>query len=145
MKPPARKSWLLLHVISSVGWLGVTVANLVLALSAFTAPHLYQAMALLGDRVVLPLALTALVTGLVLSLGTKWGLVKHKWVLAKFVVTVVAVAATTFSLRGTLHDAAAGVQGAGVSALSASCVSLALYTFATVISVFKPWGRTRWA
>ncbi|ONI89559.1 hypothetical protein ALI22I_15805 [Saccharothrix sp. ALI-22-I] len=146
MKPKVRKLWLVLHVVSSVGWLGVTVGMLVLALAAFDAPQLYEAMSLLGDLVVLPLALTALGTGVVLSLGTKWGLVKYRWVLVKFVLTVVAVVATTFSLRSGLHEAADGVVGAaGADVLVASCVSLTLYTFNTVLSVFKPWGRTRWA
>jgi hypothetical protein len=145
MKPKARKTWLLLHVITSVGWLGVTIGMLVLALAAFDAPQLYQAMELLGDLVVLPLALSALVTGVVVSVGTKWGLVKHRWVLVKFVLTVVAVVATTFSLRSGLHEAADGVVGtAGGDVLAAACVSLVLYTFNTVLSVFKPWGRTRW-
>ncbi|NUT47892.1 MAG: DUF2269 domain-containing protein [Saccharothrix sp.] len=145
MRPKARKTWLLLHVITSVGWLGVTIGVLVLAVAAFDAPQLYRAMSLLGDLVVLPLALSALATGVVLSLGTKWGLVKHRWVLVKFVLTVVAVVATTFSLRSGLHDAADGVVGtAGGDVLAAACVSLALYTFNTVLSVFKPWGRTRW-
>ena len=146
MRPKARKTWLLLHVVTSVGWLGVTVGMLVLALAAFDAPQLYQAMELLGDLVVLPLALGALATGVVLSVGTKWGLVKHKWVLVKFVLTVVAVVATTFSLRSSLHEAADGAVGtAGGDVLAAACVSLTLYTFNTVLSVFKPWGRTRWA
>ncbi|WP_367137050.1 hypothetical protein [Saccharothrix sp. HUAS TT1] len=145
MRPGARKTWLLLHVISSVGWLGVTIGMLVLALAAFDAPQLYQAMSLLGDLVVLPLALAALVTGVVLSVGTRWGLVKHRWVLVKFALTVVAVVATTFSLRSGLHEAADGVVGtAGGDVLAAACVSLALYTFNTALSVFKPWGRTRW-
>ena len=143
MEPRARKTWLALHVISSVGWLGVTLANLALASAAFGAPQLYRAMALLGDLVVLPLALTALATGVVLGLGTKWGLVKHRWVLVKFALTAVAVAATAFSLRPELHAAARGVAGAGTSVLAASCVSLAIYVFSTVVSVFKPWGRTR--
>lgn len=145
MKPIARKTWLVLHVITSVGWLGVTVGMLVLAVAAFDAPQLYRAMALLGDLVVLPLALTALVTGLVLSLGTKWGLVRHRWVLVKFVLTVIAVVATAFSLRSGLHEAADGIVGtAGGDVLVASCVSSTLYTVNTVLSVFKPWGRTRW-
>ena len=144
LKPKARKTWLLLHVITSVGWLGVTIGMLVLALAALDAPQLYTAMELLGDLVVLPLALGSLVTGVVLSLGTKWGLVKHRWVLVKFVLTVIAVVATTFSLRSGLHEAADGVVAAGGDVLAAACVSLALYTFNTVLSVFKPWGRTRW-
>ncbi|ROP41054.1 DUF2269 domain-containing protein [Saccharothrix texasensis] len=145
LTPKVRKTWLLLHVVSSVGWLGVTIGMLVLAVAAFDAPQLYQAMELLGDLVVLPLALSALVTGVVLSLGTRWGLVKHRWVLVKFVLTVVAVVATTFSLRSGLHEAADGVVGtAGGDVLAAACVSSVLYAVNTALSVFKPWGRTRW-
>lgn len=142
MKPVARKSWVLLHVVTSVGWLGVTVGNLVLA--SVGEREFYRAMVLLADFVVLPLGLGALVTGVVLSLGTKWGLVKHRWVLVKFVLTVVAVVATTFSLRSGVRDAADGVVGAGADVLVACCVSLTLYLVNTALSVFKPWGRTRW-
>jgi hypothetical protein len=143
LSPMWRKWLLFLHVVSSVGWLGVTVGNLVLAVSG--VPQVYRAMALLGDFVVLPMAFTSLSTGLVVSLGTKWGLVKHRWVLVKFVLTTIAVVATTFSLRSALHEAADGVAGAGGDVLAASCVSLTLYTVNTLLSVFKPWGRTRWA
>ncbi|RKT56718.1 DUF2269 domain-containing protein [Saccharothrix australiensis] len=149
LQPTARKSVLLLHVVSSVGWLGVTVGDLVLAVAAFDRPELYRAMALLGDRVVLPMGLVALVSGVVVSVGTRWGLVKYRWVLVKFVLTVIAVVATAFALRSGLHRAADGaatgdVGGAGVDVLVASCVSLAIYTVNTALSVFKPWGRTRW-
>ena len=142
MKPVARKSWLLLHVITSVGWLGVTVGNLVLAVVG--RAELYRAMVLLADFVVLPMGVGALVTGVVLSLGTRWGLVKHRWVLVKFVLTVIAVVATTFSLRSELREAADGVAGADTSVLAACCVSLTRYVVNTALSVFKPWGRTRW-
>ncbi|WP_433263358.1 hypothetical protein ACQPZF_31980 [Actinosynnema sp. CS-041913] len=145
LPPTARKLVVLLHVISSVGWLGVTVGNLVLALAAFGEPVLYRAMALLGDVVVLPMGLLALATGVLVSVGTKWGLVKHRWVLVKFVLTVIAVVATTFALRSGLHEAADGEVGtAGTDVLVASCVSLTIYTVNTVLSIFKPWGRTRW-
>ncbi|MEU5696100.1 hypothetical protein [Actinosynnema sp. NPDC020468] len=146
MKPTARKTLLLLHVITSVGWLGVTAGNLVLAVAAFREPVLYQAMRLLGDWVVLPLALGSLASGVAISLATKWGLVRHRWVLTKFALTVAAVLATFFLLRPGLRDAADGVAGsAGRDVLVASCVSLTIYVTSTVLSVFKPWGRTRWA
>ncbi|RKT73377.1 hypothetical protein DFJ66_6710 [Saccharothrix variisporea] len=139
MKPVARKSWVLLHVVTSVGWLGVTVGDLALALSGF-----YRPLVVLADFVVLPMGVGALVSGVVLSLGTKWGLVKHRWVLVKFVLTVVALVATFFALRSGVRDAADGVAGAGADVLVACCVSLTLYLVNTALSVFKPWGRTRW-
>ncbi|WP_189223183.1 DUF2269 family protein [Saccharothrix coeruleofusca] len=162
LTPGVRKSVLLLHVVSSVGWLGVTVGNLVLAIAALAtdAPGdqhaAYRVMALLGDAVVLPAALAALVSGLLLSVGTQWGLVRYRWVLAKLLLTSVAVVATLFSLRPTLHTARdavvatgdgvlADVGDTGVSVVAACSVSLAFYVANTALSVFKPWGRTRWA
>ncbi len=144
LKPVQRKTFLLLHVITSVGWLGVTVGDLVLALVAFDRPELYQALVLLGDYVLLPMGLLALTTGVVMSIGTKWGLIKHRWVLVKLILTVIALVATTFALRSGLRHAADGVAGAGTDVLVACCVSLTIYTVNTVLSVFKPWGRTRW-
>ncbi|CCH33965.1 hypothetical protein ABZ816_09085 [Actinosynnema sp. NPDC047251] len=144
LAPVRRKTLLLLHVVSSVGWLGVTAGNLVLALVAFDRPVLYQAMELLGDYVVLPMGLLSLVTGVLVAVGTKWGLIRYRWVLVKLITTVVALVATVFALRSGLHAAAAGESGAGADVLVASCVSLTIYTVNTVLSVFKPWGRTRW-
>ncbi len=40
--------------------------------------------------VIVPLSLTALITGIVQSLGTPWGLFRHYWVLFKLLLTVIA-------------------------------------------------------
>ncbi len=38
---------------------------------------------------MVPVALLALVTGLVLALGTPWGLARHRWVWTKFWLTLI--------------------------------------------------------
>ena len=48
-------------------------------------------MELTGWYVIVPLCLASLVTGLVMSLGTRWGLFRHYWVLAKLLITIVAM------------------------------------------------------
>jgi hypothetical protein len=40
--------------------------------------------------VLVPLAVASLLTGLIQSLGTVWGLFRHYWVLFKLLITVVA-------------------------------------------------------
>lgn len=155
--PRTRKAILLLHVIGSMTWLGLDVGLLTLGVTGYTTedPGLvratYLAMDLLGDTVLVPAALLALVTGILLGAGTRWGLIRHRWVLTKLVLTIVTVIATFFALRASLHEAAAGVMAdppdpgaAGESLLFAPAVSLACYTFMAVVSIFKPWGRTRW-
>src|SRR5918998_1230489 len=76
------------HVLASVGWFGAALAKLTLALLAMSTStsELYQAVGAL-NVVFPPLAIATLLTGVILSLKTRWGLVKHYWVLAKLGLT----------------------------------------------------------
>ena len=47
-------------------------------------------MQIIANAVIVPLALAALVTGVVSALGTTWGLLRHYWVVTKLVVVVIA-------------------------------------------------------
>jgi hypothetical protein len=50
----------------------------------------YLAMELTAWFVIAPLSLASLLTGLVQSLGTTWGLFRHYWLLAKLLINVFA-------------------------------------------------------
>lgn len=86
LKRSARRSLLVAHVAVSVGWLGLTVGLLALGITAFstadptTAQAATRAMKIFGDWLVVPVALFSLFSGLVLALGTPWGLARHRWV-----------------------------------------------------------------
>ncbi|RAY16704.1 DUF2269 domain-containing protein [Actinomadura craniellae] len=153
----ARRAVLLLHVIFSAGWLGLDLGLLALGIAALASgdPALvhgaYLAMELLGDTLLVPIGLLALLTGLALALGTVWGLFRHYWVAVKFVLTVVALTASTFALRSGLHEAAAAVRtgepvpgGVAADLVVGPSVALTLYVVMTGLSILKPWGRTRW-
>lgn len=81
--PRLRKLLLTAHVLSSVGWLGANTAFLVLAIVGVTSDDaaLVRAIYLASEPLVLfaivPLAAGSLVTGLVQSLATHWGLARH--------------------------------------------------------------------
>lgn len=83
LRPRTRKLWLTLHVGFSVGWLGAAMAMLVLAIVGARTSDLdlrhyaYEIMHVFDLAIVIPLVLLSLITGLVVSLGTKWGLVRH--------------------------------------------------------------------
>ncbi|HET6859811.1 MAG TPA: DUF2269 domain-containing protein [Streptomyces sp.] len=151
MKPlprPARRAILVAHVTVSVAWLGLTVGLLALGVTAYTTASAsttqaaYSAMKVFSDWLLVPVALLSLVTGLVLSLGTPWGLAKHRWVWTKFWLTLVTGAATIFALRPSINVAA--LEGVPDSSLiAAPTVASAAYFFMTAISVLKPWGLTR--
>ncbi|MFJ4307454.1 DUF2269 domain-containing protein [Streptomyces anulatus] len=99
-------------------------------------------MKISGDWLVVPVALLALVSGLVLSLGTPWGLARHRWVWTTFWLTPVTTGLSIFSLRHGINAAAAeGVVD--IDLVIAPSVATATYLFITAISVLKPWGLTR--
>ncbi len=148
LKRPARRSLLVVHVAVSVSWLGLTVCLLTLGITAFltgdttTAQAATRAMKIFGDWLVVPVALISLLSGLVLALGTSWGLARHRWVWTKFWLTLITTALSIFSLRPGINEAAA--QGAAdINLVVAPSVATATYLFITAVSVLKPWGPTR--
>lgn len=156
--PRSRKLWLTLHVGISVGWLGVSLVIVLLNLVGIRTGdlsarhHAFALMDLVSTALVIPLALGSILTGLVVSVGTKWGLIRHWWVLAKLGI---ALAIVTFAgvkenvwlrevVAKTAQDPAAELHGVDVSlAITFVAFAVGLWT-ATVLSVYKPWGRTRW-
>lgn len=154
LKRPVRRATLVVHVAASAGWLGLILGLLALALTAYTTESAsaieasYRSMKVFTDWLVLPLALLTLTSGLVLSLGTKWGLARHRWVFVKFWVTLATTTASVLMLRPGVSRAADIVASGGMVAeprdlLMGPAVSLTAYVFMTVVSVLKPWGLTR--
>ena len=109
----------------------------------------YLAMDLTYRSVVIPLGLASLVTGLVSSFGTEWGLLRHYWVLVKLLLTIPA------SILILMHVHLASVAAAEVLSsgdLSRLRFQLGVYAsaallvllVATALSTYKPRGRTRY-
>lgn len=148
LKRPVRRGLLVAHVAVSVSWLGLTVGLLTLGVAAFvtgdatTAQAATRAMKIFGDWLVIPVALLSLLSGLVLALGTPWGLARHRWVWTKFWLTLITAGLSIFSLRPGIDEAAtSGVVD--IDLIIAPSVATATYLFITAISVLKPWGPTR--
>jgi DMSO/TMAO reductase YedYZ heme-binding membrane subunit len=105
MSPGIRKFALAAHLTVSIGWFGAVAAYLALDVTVATSQDLqtlraaYLAMELIARFVIVPLAVTSLLTGIVMSLGTKWGLFRHYWVLISLVLTVVATAVLLVETR----------------------------------------------
>lgn len=92
MTPRLRKFALTAHVVSSVGLLGAIASFLALAIAGVTSQNAqmvraaYLAMELIAWFLIVPSAFASLLTGLIQSLGTSWGLFRHYWVLAKLLL-----------------------------------------------------------
>ena len=96
---PALRKWVLaIHIAVSVGWIGAVLAYLALDATTVTSDDAstlraaYVGMEVVALRVIVPLALAAFVTGILISLGTRWGLFRHYWVIFSLVLTILAVA-----------------------------------------------------
>src|ERR687895_1295383 len=96
MPPRLRKAVLTAHVTTSVGWLGAVAAYLALDLVTVAGQDVtsvrgaYIAMDLIVRYAIVPLALAAVLIGIINALGTPWGLFRHYWVLVKLILTLVA-------------------------------------------------------
>lgn len=158
LSPGQRKALLAAHIVVSVGLLGLSAAMFVLATVAALTTDLattqaaYRAMAIFTRGVVQPVAIATLVTGVILSLGTKWGLFQHTWIVVKLVLTVATVLngmlnlgpAVERAIALTANASAAAPPDLGTTALVAMAVpgvNVLMLGAATVISVYKPWGR----
>jgi hypothetical protein len=121
---------------------------------ADTVRAAYRSMKILGDTLVIPVSLTALLSGLWLSLATSWRLFTWRWVTVKFWLTLAATAASIFALRGRLNEAAhvAAAHPAGSIAdmhlgflrtnmVIIPTVATCVYLTNVVVSVTKPWGQ----
>jgi hypothetical protein len=157
LPPWARRALLVLHVTASVGWLGSVVAFLALAVAGISsadeqfAGSMYIAMEVVTRLVILPLCFASLLTGFVQSLGTSWGLIRHYWIIAKLVLTVVSTIILLIHVQPirdvagiALHrawelDAAQGIR---VQLLVDAAAATVVLLIATALSVFKPEGIT---
>lgn len=144
----ARLAVTVVHVISSVALLGQVWVNAMLAVIALRAPGSARAAySFLQDLVytsAAPLSVVSLVSGIVLGLGTKWGVLRFRWVAAKLVLLLLVVIAG-ITIQGTLLEQliAAPVPGAQASHIAITAVQFVLLAMATWLSVVKPGGRIR--
>ena len=159
MGPRLRPFALAVHVASSVGWLGAVAGFLAVAVAGLvgrdmqTVRAAYLAMELIARFVVVPVAPASLLTGLVQSLGTPWGLFRHYWVLVKLLVTVFATVVLLAQMGqiGYLADAATAralsgedLRGARTSLVVHAGGGLLVLLVPVALSVYKPKGLTRY-
>ncbi|MFC6084063.1 hypothetical protein [Sphaerisporangium aureirubrum] len=157
MPPALRKLTLTVHVSLSVGWLGAIAVFLALAVLELAAPDertaraTYLVMAPTAWFVLVPLSLAALVTGLVQSLGTNWGLFRHYWIIFKLTINILAATVVVLYAGSVSHladmaaapdESAADALWRTPSPLLHAVGGLLLVIGAVVLSVYKPRGVT---
>ncbi len=158
MSSGLRKFALAVHLTVSVGWIGAVAGYIALDVAAATGQDAdtlraaYLGMERIAGYVIVPLAVASLLTGLVVSLGTKWGLFRHYWVLISLVLTLVATAVLLAETRtiGHLGAVAAhpGTSGDDLRALGStlfhSVGGAVVLVVILTLNVYKPQGMTRY-
>lgn len=156
MQPAVRKAALVVHVGISVAWIGAVAAYLALDVSVATGQDpqalraAYAGMALIATKVIVPFAFGSLGTGLVMSLGTKWGLLRHYWVVISLLLTIIATAVLLVEVETINHLArtaadptasAADLRGLG-STLAHSIGGILVLLVIFALNMYKPRGMT---
>ena len=154
----ARKTVLLFHLLAAGTWFGLDVAMAVLVFTAiFTESaevraHTLQSLRLVTVWPMFSAAMVSLITGVILGLGSKYGLLRYWWVAIKLAFNIILSTLIVTALRGEVTKAAdLGSQlaaGADLdwnfsNILYPPIVSPAALTVAFLLAVFKPWGRIR--
>ena len=152
LSPALRRLALVAHVVVSVAFPGAVGCFLVLAVTGLAggtgevARLIYVAMNVLTLWVIVPLCGASLLTGVVSSLGTPWGLLRHWWVAVKLVMTLVSGAALLVHLKPIAALAQSG-PGPGTWQVQmqltiAAVAAIGALVFMTAISIYKPRGTT---
>jgi hypothetical protein len=156
MAPGLRKFALSAHLTFSIGWVGAVVAYLALGIAAVTNKEArtvraaWIAMELTGWYAIVPLALASLGTGLVMALGTKWGLFRHYWVMFSFVLTILATVVLLLHMPtvSSMADVAKEAEGARLDGLGGDLLhpglGLVVLLVIQVLNMYKPRGMTRY-
>jgi hypothetical protein len=155
LKPAFRKMILSIHITASVGWIGGVITYLVLVFAAMNGDSQilrasWMAMNLIGVYALVPLSLAALLTGIILSLGTQWGLFRHYWVLISLLLTLVATIVLMQHMQTVNFFAEMAANGENLVALRNALegevlhggLGLLVLLLAQVLNIYKPRGLT---
>ena len=159
-----RKKQLLvtIHVLSVMAWFGGTCCMLLLGWymrSAENGEQLFytlSSMHIVDEALLKYPALVALISGILLSVWTNWGLTKYYWVLIKLILTVGIIlfaiffvsrwfsfllsAAEQWGYAAFRQDA---FRSAWMSNMLGGAVNLAALLLMTLITYFKPFGKVK--
>jgi hypothetical protein len=147
LSPRVRRAVLTTHIIASVGLLGDVAAVLAVNVRAATsadagfASASYELLQMFSVVFGIPLSFAALITGLTLGLGSKWGVLRHAWVTAKLMLllSVILVGALVIGpATNEMHDGSGDAETVLIAAAAWDVLAL---TVATVLSVYKPRRR----
>jgi hypothetical protein len=155
--PLASKLNLTAHVTFSAGWIGSVAGFLALSIAGLagrdpqTVRSMYIGMETIAWFVIIPFSISSLLTGIVQSLTTQWGLFKHYWIVIKLILTVVATTLLMLHMQPISYVASIAsermleggeLEGLRIQLIADASVAIFVLLVATALSIYKPFGRT---
>ena len=140
----ARHALLTAHITISVGLLGDSAGFLAVAIRAARAGQaaatleMVKVLKMFAWTFGVPLSFGALLSGLTLGLGTRWGVFRYPWVITKMLLIVSVILVGALIIGPAL--AAALQRGVDTTArlIAAAAYDVLALAAATTLSVFKP-------
>jgi Predicted integral membrane protein (DUF2269) len=148
LSPRARRAVLTAHIIASVGLLGDVAAVLAVNIRAAATPDAalasssYELLEMFSLVFGIPLSFIALITGLTLGLGSKWGVLRYAWVTAKLLLLLSVILVGALVIGPATSEMRDGGGDAETVLIAAAAWDVLALAIATGLSVYKP-GRRR--
>ena len=142
----AREALLTLHIIISVGLLGDSAGFLAVAIRANSIDdpvrlaELGNVLNMFSAVFGIPLSFGAIITGVTLGLGTKWGVFRYPWVVAKLALIVSVMLVGGLVINSAQARLMEGTTDTIPNLIAAGAYDVVALSTAVFLSVFKP-GR----
>ena len=141
-----RRALLTAHIVVSVGLLGDAAGYLAVAIRTSTLddPALVHDAAktlnLFSLVFGIPLSVAALLTGLTLGLGTRWGVFRYPWVVTKLALIISVLLVGSFVIGPASAQLLDGDRSTTSWLIAAAAYDVTALIVATALAVYKP-GR----
>ena len=145
-----------MHLTFSIGWIGALVAYLSLGVAAVSSSDVQMmraawiGMETMGWFVLVPLAVGAFLSGVAISAGTTWGLLRHYWVVISLGSTLFATVVLLLHMPtvSATADVARNADLATLESLGGDllhpAIGLVVLLGIQVLNIYKPRGITRY-
>ena len=155
LPPTWRKLLLTLHIAAAAGLIGADLVLLTLGIAGLRGSDpvtIYPAMSTLAGWVLAPLAVIALITGVLQAVLSAYGLFRFWWVTIKLTITTLLAGLVLFVLvpgLGKVADAAGSPADASVTDTQrlvyviVPSVAITLVVLMVGLGVFKPRWRLK--
>jgi hypothetical protein len=150
----SSKKWLVsLHILFASIWFGATVTFFILCLNvlvtkdATTIESYYTSLLQLETTAGRASIIGTVITGILLSVLTHWGLFKFRWIITKEILTLLSlvlgfVFIYMWTVSGNdMNKLSAAFKSNHLQLLIGIGVQILSLGAMYVISVFKPWGK----